>query len=353
MTAPYTRDFYELRKSGARQSARAIVPLLLERLQPRSVVDVGCGTGVWLSVFQELGVQTILGVDGRYVDRASLEIAPDCFQAANLAETLVLPRTFDLVMSLEVAEHLPAAAAEGFIRSLTRLGPAVLFSAAIPFQGGTGHVNEQWPAYWTRLFAQHDFVPLDWLRAEVWENAEVDWWYAQNLLLFVARKYLDTHPALPCAPQSSGRNPLPLVHPRNYLRWAARGQSNRDYTARLAALAHDLARLVPPDTSIVVVDEEQCREFLSSRFRCLPFLERHGEYWGPPPDNRTALEELNRMRGAGARFIAFAWPAFWWLDHYREFHRHLRETFRCVLENPEVVLFAFDSVSDGQRKAAP
>ena len=139
----YNEDYYDALKEGARDSARVLVPLVLDLVDARSVVDVGCGLGTWLSVFREHGIEELLGIDGPHIDTSSLEIAPEHFVAHDLQHPLDLERHFDLVVSLEVAEHLPAACAETFVSSLVGLGPVILFSAAIPAQGGEHHVNEQ------------------------------------------------------------------------------------------------------------------------------------------------------------------------------------------------------------------
>ncbi|HEX8249128.1 MAG TPA: hypothetical protein VF599_13205, partial [Pyrinomonadaceae bacterium] len=78
--------------------------------------------------------------------------------------------------------------------------------------------------------------------------------------------------------------------------------------------------------------------FLTRR-RSLPFLEKEGKYWGPPPDDETAIIEMERLRQSGAAFIVFAWNAFWWFDYYKEFDKHLRSKYRCVLENERLVVF--------------
>lgn len=217
MARSYARPFYVELSSAARRSAREIVPVVLELVRPRSVVDVGCGTGAWLAVFQEYGVPEVLGIDGAHVPPELLEVPASCFLVHDLAQPLHLERHFDLVLALEVAEHLPPAHAGVFIASLARLGPLVLFSAAIPFQGGLHHVNEQWPAYWAGLFAAHGFIPIDCIRPRVWENARVQWWYAQNTLLFAHRGALASNSALQCAYTASAGRPLNLVHPRRYL----------------------------------------------------------------------------------------------------------------------------------------
>jgi 2-polyprenyl-3-methyl-5-hydroxy-6-metoxy-1,4-benzoquinol methylase len=156
---PYTNDYYDALREGARRSARVVVPLVLGLVPARSVIDVGCGRGTWLAVFRAHGVEEVRGVDGDYVDRGRLEIPADRFEAHDLTRPLRPAGRFDLAVSLEVAEHLPAEAADAFVGSLTLLAPVVLFSAAAPYQGGEGHVNERWPAYWAGRFAARGVRP--------------------------------------------------------------------------------------------------------------------------------------------------------------------------------------------------
>lgn len=223
MSQPYTADFFAAHRDGARRSARVIVPLVLELVSPRSVIDIGCGDGTWLAAFREYGAEDVQGIDGDYVDRDRLQIPRERFRAHDLARLLELDRTFDLAVSLEVAEHLPAEAADDFVASLARLAPVVLFSAAVPYQGGTDHVNEQWPAYWAERFARHDFLPVDCLRRRVWANPDVEWWYAQNAFLYVARGRLESDSALAREYEAAGPVALPLVHPQRFVEWVEWG----------------------------------------------------------------------------------------------------------------------------------
>jgi SAM-dependent methyltransferase len=193
------------------------VPIVLKLIPARTVVDVGCGDGAWLAVFREFGVTDTLGLDGDYVPRGLLQIPQDQFIAADLFEPFSLARTFDLAVSLEVAEHLPRQAAEGFVLSLTRLAPVVLFSAAIPFQTGTDHLNEQWPDYWAALFQQHDYLPIDCIRPRIWQNDQVEWWFAQNALLFAQAARIENDPILRGEFERTIPAQLCLVHPRKYL----------------------------------------------------------------------------------------------------------------------------------------
>jgi SAM-dependent methyltransferase len=237
----YGADFYAYQQAGSLSSADVIVPAVCDLVRPSSVIDVGCGVGTWLSAFARGGVGDFLGLDGDYVPRKDLQIPADRFRETDLSQPFALPRVFDLAVSLEVAEHLPPPSARGFIASLTRLAPAVLFSAAVPHQGGWHHVNEQWPQYWAELFAQERFFPLDCFRERFWTATNVRWWYAQNVVLFLR----DDHQLW----QTHARSSAPLralVHPENYLlRVADLAEATRRRTTRetLRRIAVDVASL--------------------------------------------------------------------------------------------------------------
>ncbi len=209
----YTDDFFHTLEDESRPSAEAIVPLLVELLNPKRVVDVGCGTGSWLAVFRDHGVTDLLGIDGEYVRPEMLRISGEQFVSFDLRKPLHIPRRFDLALCLEVAEHLPAECATTLVESLVGLAPVVLFSAAIPGQGGTHHVNEQWPDYWERLFRDKRYTAIDCIRPRIWESDAVDWYYAQNTLVFVSQSSLKDYPTLAAGPQFGA---LSVVHPRHF-----------------------------------------------------------------------------------------------------------------------------------------
>lgn len=218
----YSADFFERLRDGCERSANAVVPAVLDLLPVRSVVDVGCGEGVWLAVFRQHGVEDVLGIDGDYVDRTRLCIPRERFRSADLSCAFALDRTFDLAVSLEVAEHLPLESAPVLVECLTRLAPVVLFSAAIPFQGGTQHVNPQWPEQWAELFRSHDYLAVDAVRRRVWRNENVESWYAQNTLLFATRNLLENNEKLRAEFERTDQNQLSVVHPRQYMRQLSR-----------------------------------------------------------------------------------------------------------------------------------
>ena len=304
------------------------MPLVLALVKPQSVVDVGCGLGTWLSVFEELGVKEIFGIDGDHVDRSMLQISNERFTAFDLKKPIQIDRRFDLVVSLEVAEHLPKDCAKTFVHSLTKLGPVILFSAAIPFQGGTAHLNEQWPDYWANHFNDNGYVAVDCLRKKVWQDDQVEWWYAQNMLLFCQKDYLASNPLLKEEFENTHPSQLSIVHPRKYLE-----------LIRIQLTADELANIIPKEDKFILVDQEQLRELMALGNQAIPFLERNGQYWGPPPDDQTAIREFERLRQLGATFIVFLWPAFWWLDYYEAFRQHLVSNFPCVLQNDRLVAF--------------
>jgi SAM-dependent methyltransferase len=211
----YSAEFYENQSLGSRRSADIVVPVVKAMVEPASVVDVGCGVGTWLASWRALGVADVLGLDGSWVDSAMLQIPPACFRPHDLTRPIRLERSFDLAMSLEVAEHLEERHADGFIASLVGLAPVVLFSAAIPGQGGRHHVNEQWPDYWGDRFARHGYQPVDCVRRRVW-TAPIDYCYAQNTFLYAASRVLEINATLRAERQANAGPPLSLVHPEHY-----------------------------------------------------------------------------------------------------------------------------------------
>jgi SAM-dependent methyltransferase len=215
----YDSGFYKWVQVGSQHSARAIVPLLVNLIQPQSVIDVGCGDGTWLSTFMEYGVKRVQGLDGPWVRVEDLKIPKDFFRAVDL-------RTFhphkadkyDLVFSVECAEHLEKEHAGRFIQVLCNFGPIVCFSAAIPFQGGAGHVNEQWPDYWVNAFEGNGYHVIDCIRPKVWSNPAVESWYAQNMFLFASDVALERSSTLSKVRSQDNKSILSMVHPAHYLK---------------------------------------------------------------------------------------------------------------------------------------
>ena len=215
--AHYDAEFFAGRHRRTVYAAQRILTVAREALPPvHSAVDLGCGVGTWLSVLAGSGVEDILGIDGDWVSRELLEIPAASFIASDLTAPIVLDRRFDLAISLEVAEHLPAASADSFVGSLVALSDFVLFSAAVPFQGGTHHVNEQWPGYWAARFRSAGYEPWDAIRHRVWEDREIPVWYRQNVLLFVRRDRIGDLSSLSIDVEAASAA-LARVHPEMFL----------------------------------------------------------------------------------------------------------------------------------------
>lgn len=187
MAKYYSSDFYEYINSGSLRSARIVVPEFLFLFSVKSVLDVGCGAGAWCKVWEENGVSDVLGIDGSYVDSSILLIDKAKFMPADLRSTVRLGRKFDLVVSLEVAEHIPLENADEFARNLVSHGDIVLFSAAVPGQGGEYHVNEQPLEYWRGKFDSLGFDCFDPIRGRILNNQDVESWYRYNILVYIKR----------------------------------------------------------------------------------------------------------------------------------------------------------------------
>lgn len=223
---PYNTDFYDFLASFAIRSAAAVVPLLTGSMPIRSVADFGCGEGAWLSVWRNAGAE-VAGIDGPHVDRRRLMIEERQFYAADLSRPVDLGRRFDVVQSLEVAEHLPPGCASDFVATLTAHAPLVLFSAAVPGQGGEHHVNERPLEYWRAKFRERGYAAIDCIRPRIARSPHIQSWYRCNMLLYAAEAEL-------------GDLPQPL---RAYR--VAQTQRLREYRPLADRLRHAAVRRLP------------------------------------------------------------------------------------------------------------
>jgi len=324
----YGRDFYQSNSAHARQSACELLPLVLDIVEPRSVVDIGCGTGTWISVCSELGIDDVLGIDGGFCSPDLLEIPTSQYQVIDLALPFSLGRRFDMAICLEVAEHLPESSAAGLIKSLVELVPCILFSAAIPGQGGTSHLNEQWPDYWVRLFSRHEYKALDWIRPRIWNNEKVAWWYSQNSLLFCSPEALQRleHRAseLPSAPD----DPLSLVHPAKLVEAL--------WVSEVSQSALRLLQLLPAGSKFLLIDEGAMEGLFDGR--AIRLFYRDGLYFGPPADDAAAIAETGRL-ASQADFLVVAPSAKWWLDFYTGWREHLSREHKVMTNDQGLTIF--------------
>jgi SAM-dependent methyltransferase len=229
---PYDHRFFEVQEQLA-GSELVVLPLLIDWLRPRSLVDVGCGLGWWARAAMDLGVRDVVGIDGEYVPRSHLKIAAETFVALDIAQHLRLARRFDIALCLEVAEHLAPERGEAFIEDLCRLSDVIVFSAAVPHQGGTDHRNERWQSDWSGVFKQNGYDTFDLVRPRVWWDERVASYYRQNCLIYATGDRAKT---------LAGITPQPVldcVHP-DY--WLGRTVTPRDMVRLMPAALLESAR---------------------------------------------------------------------------------------------------------------
>ena len=201
--SPYNDAFYAEQVDGSLRSARAYLAHLFALWQPDSVIDVGCGRGAWLAACAERGVKRLTGLDGDWVSQEMMLDPTIEFRRANLSEEMPAGERYDLVISLEVAEHLPPGSSDGFVRMLVAHAGAVVFSAAYVSQPGRNHINTQPHSFWANKFLSHGYLLFDFFRPQFWSDNEVDPWYRQNTFLYVRPE----HP-LHAALTGAGHAPL-------------------------------------------------------------------------------------------------------------------------------------------------
>lgn len=209
MNVSYDQKFYKQIAEGSEKSANIVVPLVCDMVKPNSILELGCGVATWSSAFEKNGVSDITAIDGPWVDTASLKISADKFMPHDLRQPLAIERKFDLAICMEVAEHLPEDMAQIIVDLLTENADTILFAAAIPFQGGTDHINEKPQSYWAAMFKERGYICYDAIRPAIWENNDIEFWYRQNTLIFSKN------------PLNVEQNPiLDIVHPEMLLYYA-------------------------------------------------------------------------------------------------------------------------------------
>lgn len=196
-------EYHHSKNRHSLQSPRAILPIVFAKFKPSSLLDVGCGIGTWGKVAMELGVGDLTGLDGVPIPSEKRLIPDEYFRVQDLTKNWNLGRQFDMVLCLEVAEHLEHEFSVRFIQNLTAHSNTILFSAACPGQAGQHHVNCQWPVFWQERFNAEGFYCEDELRWTIWDDSRVEPWYRQNIFIAVKN------------PEKAGREKRlrPVIHP--------------------------------------------------------------------------------------------------------------------------------------------
>ena len=212
----YDRQFHLETQRLNEAAANEVLPILFELIAIRSTVDVGCGVGAWLKSAQGFGSKTVLGLEGTWLDSDLKVVDEQLIKAQDLEERIKLDSKFDLAISLEVAEHLSQKRADSFVYDLCALSDLVLFSAAIPLQGGEHHVNEQWQSYWAQRFQRQGYRAYDSVRWKIWSRDDIPFWYRQNTVVYCRAESAADMATRNLAPSVTDLHLLDVVHPELY-----------------------------------------------------------------------------------------------------------------------------------------
>jgi SAM-dependent methyltransferase len=317
-------------------------PPEFHRLQERFLLDVLRRSGVPMRRVLELGcgfgrITRLLAETWPKADITALDLSPeqltnarrycrDCptvfFRQYDFYSGQPLPGgDYDAVVAIEVFLHHPP---EVVVQLFKRLAGAARHIMNIDW-------SEDWPGPLPEHVWVHDYAKLF---AEVGLKCaafalpeKVD---GKQQKLFIAARELSKE--LRQAEHQFREQTRVAISPDT--------QPGDDWTRQLQLATKELCGLIPAGGRFILVDEAQwgnVRELAG--YRVIPFLEEGGRYWGPPADDDAAIRELERQKEAGASHIAFAWPSFWWLDHYAGLRHYLRSSFPCVLENERLVVF--------------
>jgi SAM-dependent methyltransferase len=287
-----------------------------------SVLDLGCGTGRYFHCLQN--IEKLIGVDislhmlkeaGNPVRGKDIKLNHIDLICANVFEIEIAPQSFDFIYSiglfigyssfdLYICDKLFDLLKPGgkLFVTVTDIAPRMTYT-------GLRDMMEN------SKFTEYE-ISRNAFTYTLWQGAFYE---------CIAIKDVDTSLI-----ESTNRRPVVLDDSVRSL----------DVIWRNVYLStQDIVALIPPGDTFILVDHEVFRSELTTGHQAIPFLEQNGQYWGPPPDDITAIQGLERLRRSGASFIVFAWPAFWWLDYYSGLRHHLQAQCRCVLENERLVIF--------------
>lgn len=183
----YDEKYYRKHEKGSYCSAIHILEYLQTFLSIHSIIDFGCGMGTWgrAALDLDMKINDFLGIDQHKYDESYMAIAQKNYMTYDLRKSFNINRKYDLAISVEVAEHIPSIYSDIFVKNICLHSDVILFSAALPFQGGSGHINEQTCSYWINKFKQNDYIAIDCVRPKFWDNENIEVWYKNNCLLFV------------------------------------------------------------------------------------------------------------------------------------------------------------------------
>jgi SAM-dependent methyltransferase len=247
----YDSEFFDFVDASAGKSARRFIELLEQSVfaarRVADVLDVGCGRGVWAAEWLRRGAR-VLGIDGDYVARDTLLIPRECFLAADLSQPFNARTRFELVQCLEVAEHIAPEAADTLIDGLVRHGDVIVFSAAVPGQGGEHHVNERGYGYWRDMFWARGYEMFDAIRPLLMHELDVEPWYRYNSFVYATRAGAERLSAQARAHHLAATQAVPNIAPLTWkLRCRAVALLPPETANRAARMKHRLMNRIHPE----------------------------------------------------------------------------------------------------------
>jgi len=326
-----TKDYHHLQESFL------VDVIKLSGLAPQSILEIGCGFG---------RVTKVLSAEFSHCQITALDLSED--QLANArrycgdCQNVVFHRhdlysgeafpgeQFNLAIATEVFLHHPGQAVRGFIKQIRDKAQWI---ASIDWceEWQTPVSHHVWIHNYRALYKEAGLACASFVIPE-----KVD---GKQQRLFLAGRTL---------PEGVRRLERVLGHHTRGATepaWDSVTQTPRtswpeNWDAALRNAMTELDSVIPEEAAFILVDDGQwpVGDAFPTR-RVLPFIERDGRWWGPPENDQAALQELERMRREGATYFAFAWPSFWWTEHYAQFSQHLRRAFPCVLENERLIVF--------------
>ena len=176
----YSTSFYEDGGFTRTQfSAQVISNWIQRNLKPKSVLDLGSGAGYYLREFTKLDIE-VFGLEASPTG-VNLSGSNVLALSYDLRRPVHLSKRFDVVMCVEVAEHIPKSSSSVLVKSIcSSANNFVIFTAAPPGTPGSDHINCQPEQFWFTLFNSNGFVLRTDLTEELRQtsnlNDTAEWW---------------------------------------------------------------------------------------------------------------------------------------------------------------------------------
>lgn len=198
----YSKDYYSIHDENSYKSATVILNQLSNYISPSSIIDWGCGSGTWCKAAIEIWNVSIIGIDQHDFDGYQMYISQSNYRKEDIRKEIWVNKV-ELAICVEVIEHIDEYYEDAVIDNICSCSDTILFSGALPFQGGTGHINEKPYSYWVKKFRERGYNLDDRIRRDIWDNSDVEIWYRNNIMLLKKVKTI----------KIQEQYPLDIIHP--------------------------------------------------------------------------------------------------------------------------------------------